>query len=52
MSATSRDIDIIFVFAKRVEGLSKWTFLKINKFYNTITQKLTFPVNQKLTSIN
>ena len=52
MSATSRDIDIIFVLAKRVEGLSKWTFLKINKFYNRITQKLTFSANQKLTSIN
>ena len=46
------DIDIIFVFAKRVEGLSKWTFLKINKFYNTIPQKLTFSANQKLTSSN
>ena len=42
MSATSRDIDIIFVFAKRVEGLSKWTFLKINKFYIFSKSKINF----------
>ena len=48
------DIDIIFVtvFAKKAEGLSTWTFVKINTFYNTITQKLTFSANQKLNSIN
>ena len=48
------DIDGIYftVFAKRAEGLSKWTFVKINTFYNTIMQELTFSANQKLTSIN